>query len=116
MKLQKNIQSGYDAYKKIALNIWDYAEVGFKEAKSSVLLQNTLKANGFKIDAGVASMPTAFVATYGSGSPVIVILAEYDALPGLSQENSFVKAPIANKKSGHGCGHNLLEQVLWLRG
>ncbi|MDQ6756716.1 MAG: amidohydrolase [Bacteroidota bacterium] len=101
------MQSGYDAYKKIALNIWDYAEVGFKETKSSVLLQNTLKDNGFKIDAGVAGMPTAFVATYGSGSPVIAILAEYDALPGLSQESTSAKTPIANRNSGHGCGHNL---------
>ena len=106
-EVAKNIQSGYEGYKKIALNIWDYAEVGFKETKSSVLLQNTLKNNGFKVDAGVAGMPTAFVATYGSGSPVIAILAEYDALPGLSQENSSVKTPIANKNSGHGCGHNL---------
>ena len=106
-EVAKNIQSGYEAYKKIALNIWDYAEVGFKETKSSVLLQNTLKDNGFKVDAGVAGMPTAFVATYGSGSPVIAILAEYDALPGLSQENSSAKTPIANKNSGHGCGHNL---------
>ena len=106
-EVAKNIQSGYEAYKKIALNIWDYAEVGFKETKSSVLLQNTLKDNGFKVDAGVAGMPTAFVATYGSGSPVIAILAEYDALPGLSQENSSAKTPIANRNSGHGCGHNL---------
>ena len=103
----KNIQYSYEAYKKIALNIWDYAEVGFKETKSSMLLQNTLKDNGFKVDAGVAGMPTAFVATYGSGSPVIAILAEFDALPGLSQETSFIKTPIANKNSGHGCGHNL---------
>ena len=106
-EVAKNIQSDYEAYKKIALNIWDYAEVGFKESKSSLLLQNTLKDNGFKVDAGVAGMPTAFVASYGTGSPVIAILAEYDALPGLSQESSFVKTPIANKNSGHGCGHNL---------
>ena len=103
----KNIQSGYDAYKKIALSIWDYAEVGYKESKSSMLLQNTLRDNGFKVEAGIAGMPTAFIATYGSGSPVIAILAEYDALPGLSQENSPVKTPIAQRNSGHGCGHNL---------
>ena len=105
-EVSKNLQSAYQEYKKIALNIWDYAEVGFKEAKSSLLLQNTLKDNGFKVDAGVAGMPTAFVATYGSGSPVIGILAEFDALPGLSQEHSFAKTPITNKNSGHGCGHN----------
>lgn len=103
----KNIQSGYEVYKKIALNIWDYAEVGFKETKSSLLLQNTLRDNGFKVEAGVAGMPTAFVATYGNGKPVIGILAEFDALPGLSQDSSYTKTSIANKNNGHGCGHNL---------
>ena len=101
------IQSGYDAYKKIALSIWDFAELGYKENKSSALLQNTLKDNGFTVEAGVAEMPTAFVATYGSGSPVIGILAEYDALPGLSQDTSSTKTPISNKNNGHGCGHHL---------
>jgi aminobenzoyl-glutamate utilization protein B len=103
----KNIESGYASYKKIALAIWDYAEVGFKETKSSLLLQNTLKDKGFTVEAGVASMPTAFVATYGSGKPVIGILAEFDALPGLSQDSSPAKIPLAGKISGHGCGHNL---------
>ncbi|HEY8933962.1 MAG TPA: amidohydrolase [Cyclobacteriaceae bacterium] len=103
----ENIQSNYDGYKKIALTIWDYAEVGYKEFKSSALLQNTLKENGFNVEAGVASIPTAFVATYGAGKPVIAILAEFDALPGLSQNNSPVKTPIENKSSGHACGHHL---------
>ena len=103
----KNIQSGYDAYKKIALSIWDYAEVGYKEVKSSALLQNTLKENGFTVQAGVAGIPTAFVATYGSGSPVIGILAEFDALPGLSQDNSPTKTAVPNKTSAHACGHHL---------
>jgi len=103
----QNIQTGYESYKKIALNIWNYAEVGFKEIKSSSLLQNTLKDNGFKVESGVAGMPTAFVATYGSGKPVIGILAEFDALPGLSQDSTSSRAPVANKNSGHGCGHNL---------
>jgi aminobenzoyl-glutamate utilization protein B len=102
-----SIQAGYEAYKTIALNIWDYAELGYKENTSSTLLQATLKDNGFTIEAGVAGMPTAFVATYGSGSPVIGILAEYDALPGISQDNSPTKTPIANKTSGHACGHHL---------
>ena len=102
-----SIQANYDAYKKIALSIWDYAELGYKERKSSALLQSTLKDNGFTVEAGVAGMPTAFVATYGSGSPVIAILAEYDALPGLAQANSPTKTPIVNKTNGHGCGHHL---------
>ena len=102
-----NIQNGYDAYKNIALNIWGFAEVGYKEVKSSALLQTTLKNNGFAVEAGVAGMPTAFVATYGSGQPVIAILAEYDALPGLSQDSAVTKTPLANKNSGHACGHHL---------
>ena len=91
-----NIQSNYETYKKVALDIWNYAESGFKENKSSTLLQNTLRENGFTVEAGVAGMPTAFVATYGSGKPVIAILAEYDALPGLSQDSSSSKSPIAD--------------------
>ncbi|MCG9792926.1 amidohydrolase [Flavobacterium algicola] len=102
-----SMQSNYGEYKKIALTIWDYAELGFKEEKSAALLQNTLKDNGFTVEAGVAGIPTAFVATYGSGSPVIGILAEYDALPGLSQDNSPTKTASANHTSGHACGHNL---------
>ena len=102
-----NIENGYDAYKNIALNIWGFAEVGYKELKSSALLQNTLKSNGFAVETGVAGMPTAFVATYGSGKPVIAILAEYDALPGLSQDSTVTKTPLANKNSGHACGHHL---------
>ena len=82
----RDIQVGYPVYKSIALQIWDYAEVGYKEEKSSALLQKTLNENGFTVQAGVAGIPTAFVASYGSGKPVIGILAEYDALPGLAQE------------------------------
>jgi aminobenzoyl-glutamate utilization protein B len=103
----ENIQSDYEKYKTIALNIWDYAEVGYKEFKSAALLQNTLKENGFNVKTGIAGIPTAFVATYGTGKPVIGILAEYDALPGLSQSNSSTKTPINNKNSGHACGHHL---------
>ncbi|MBX9785165.1 MAG: amidohydrolase [Chitinophagaceae bacterium] len=100
------IQASYDLYKNTALQIWDYAEVGYKEVKSTALLQQTLKDNGFNVEAGVAGIPTAFVATYGSGSPVIGILAEFDALPGLSQTNSPVKTS-AGKDAGHACGHHL---------
>ena len=102
-----SIQSGYDNYKNIALSIWNYAELGYKENQSSALLQKTLNENGFSVEAGVAGIPTAFVATFGSGKPVIGILAEYDALPGLSQDSSALKTPIPNKSNGHGCGHHL---------
>ncbi len=101
------IQAKYGEYKKTALAIWDYAEVGYKETKSSALHQQTLQQNGFSVEAGVAGIPTAFVATYGSGKPVIGILAEFDALPGLSQEAVPEKKPIAGKQAGHACGHHL---------
>ena len=102
-----SIQSEYNTYKQIALNIWDFAELGYKETRSTALLQKTLQDNGFSVEAGVAGIPTAFVATYGSGSPVIGILAEYDALPGLSQNKSAIKTVIPDKPNGHGCGHHL---------
>lgn len=102
-----NIDARYNDYKNIALQIWNYAEVGYKEQKSSALLQQTLQANGFTVQAGVADIPTSFVASYGSGQPVIAILAEYDALPGLSQEAVPGKQPIKGVDAGHGCGHNL---------
>ena len=103
----RDLQSHYDEYKKIALQIWDYAEVGYKEVKSSSLLQKTLSASGFTVKAGVADIPTAFVAEYGSGKPVIGILAEFDALPGLAQQAVPEKTPIEGKNAGHGCGHHL---------
>jgi aminobenzoyl-glutamate utilization protein B len=102
-----SLNSRYDYYKKRALQIWEFAEIGYKEEKSSALLQQTLLENGFKVEAGVAGIPTAFVATYGSGSPVIGILAEFDALPGLSQTNKPEKEVNKEKQAGHGCGHHL---------
>jgi aminobenzoyl-glutamate utilization protein B len=103
----KNLDTQYDTYKKIALQIWDYSEVGYKEFKSSELLQKNLTAAGFKVQAGVAEMPTAFVATFGEGKPVIGILAEFDALPGLGQAAEPAKKTIEGKNAGHGCGHHL---------
>ncbi|MBS1951123.1 MAG: Aminobenzoyl-glutamate utilization protein B [Cytophagales bacterium] len=91
----------------IAKQIWSWAEMGYLEQKSSALHQETLKSAGFSIQTGVADIPTAFVATYGSGKPVIGILAEFDALPGLSQDSVPYKKPIREGAPGHGCGHNL---------
>jgi len=93
----------------VAHQIWGFAEVGYQERKSSALLQSELEAAGFDVKAGVADIPTAFVATFGSGKPVIAIVGEFDALPGLSQE-AFVpsRKPIVADAPGHGCGHNLL--------
>lgn len=92
---------------KVSRQIWEFAEVGHKEHKSSKLLQDQLKEGGFTIQAGVADMPTAFVASWGSGKPVIGILGEFDALPGLSQKDVPQKDPRIAGEGGHGCGHNL---------
>lgn len=101
------LNNAYDADKQTALQIWDYAEVGYKEVKSAALHVQHLKDAGFSVETGVAGIPTAFVASYGTGSPVIAILAEYDALPGFSQAASPIKTPLASKNAGHGCGHHL---------
>jgi len=88
--------------------IWKFSEIGLKEEKSSNLLVETLRKSGFTVDVGVADMPSAFVASYGGGKPVVAILGEYDALPGLSQDIVPVQRPVEKGASGHGCGHNLL--------
>jgi len=92
---------------EVAKSIWNWAEVGYQETKSSALLQQELTGAGFKVEAGVAGIPTAFVASAGSGQPVIAILAEFDALPGINQDAVAERAPIAGKGAGHACGHHL---------
>jgi aminobenzoyl-glutamate utilization protein B len=87
--------------------IWNWAEVAMEEHKSSEALASYLEKMGFTVERGVAGLPTAFVGTYGSGQPVIGFLAEYDALPGLSQEIASTKKPIKEGEAGHGCGHNI---------
>jgi aminobenzoyl-glutamate utilization protein B len=104
---QARIDRQYDVYRQTALSIWGFSEVGYKEHKSSALLQEVLTKNGFALEAGVAGIPTAFVATYGSGTPVIGILAEFDALPGLSQEAVPEKKTDPTRTAGHACGHHL---------
>jgi len=89
--------------------IWSYAELGMEEYQSSKAITEYLKRNAFKVETGVADLPTAFVATFGLGKPVIGFSCEYDALPGLSQEKAVnQKRPIIEGAPGHGCGHNLL--------
>lgn len=102
------LDKSFKTYHQLQQQIWREPELGFLETKSSNILLNHLKNNGFKIESGVAQMPTAFVATFGSGSPVIGILAEFDALPGLSQDTVPYRKPIIEGESGHACGHNLL--------
>lgn len=90
-----------------ARQLWEWAEVGYQEQKSSDLLKQSLKANGFKISSGVAGIPTAFTAEFGKGGPVIAILAEYDALPGINQDAVATRTPVEGKGAAHACGHNL---------
>jgi aminobenzoyl-glutamate utilization protein B len=105
-KIIQSLQTKSKNYEQIAQKIWSFAELGYKEQKSSILLQETLKQSGFSIQPGVAGIPTAFVATYGQGKPVIGIMAEYDALPGLSQDSIPTKRSLGGA-SGHACGHHL---------
>lgn len=106
-EILKSLDSKAEQYSIIAKKIWDFAEVGYKETQSSALLQQTLQDAGFTIQTNVAGMPTAFIATYGTGKPVVGILGEYDALPGVSQEAIPEQKNIANQKAGHACGHHL---------
>lgn len=94
-------------YAQVAMKIWEWAEVGYQEEKSSTLLQDQLRKAGFQVQAGVADIPTAFVASYGSGKPVIGILGEFDALPGVSQAAVPERQERSEVKAGHACGHHL---------
>ncbi len=105
-KITANLDAKKEAYSSIAQQIWGFAEMGYQEEKSASLLQQTLSNEGFKVTKGVAGIPTAFIAEYGEGLPVIAVLGEYDALPGLSQEAVAEKKP-AGKAAGHACGHHL---------
>lgn len=97
-----------DRFGAVSRQIWETPELGFHENKSSALLQQELRANGLTVRADLAGMPTAFTATFGSGEPVIALMGEFDALPGLSQKDAPELAPVEAGAPGHGCGHNLL--------
>ena len=87
--------------------IWEFAEVGLQEFRSSALLADELGKAGFKVQRSVAGIPTAFVATFGEGSPIVGVMGEYDALPGLSQRATPKREPLVDGAPGHGCGHNI---------
>ena len=105
--LNQSINKHQKTFEKAAMQIWDWAEVGYQEYKSADLLKQELKANGFSITSGVAGIPTAFIAEYSNGGPVIGILGEYDALPGLMQTTSPFKEIKEGSSAGHACGHHL---------
>ena len=91
----------------LASDLFDFAELGYLETRSSARLAGYLEANGFAMETGIAGMPTAFVASRGSGKPVIGLLAEFDALPGLSQSPVPRRDPVVDDGPGHACGHHL---------
>ena len=105
--LNKSINKHQKTFENAAMQIWDWAEVGYQEYKSADLLKQELIANGFSITSGVAEIPTAFIAEYSNGGPVIGILGEYDALPGLMQTTSPFKEIKEGSSAGHACGHHL---------
>ena len=106
--IEQSIQDHKKTFSKVALKIWSHAEMGYQEFKSSSLLADELEKEGFKITKGVAGIPTAFIAEYGLSGPIIGILGEFDALPGLAQSTSPFKEIINNENgAGHACGHHL---------
>jgi aminobenzoyl-glutamate utilization protein B len=106
-ELARALDARQSRYAEVAMQIWNYAEVGYQEEKSSALLQAQLRDAGFSIEAGVEGMPTAFVASWGTGRPIIGILGEFDALPGFSQDAVPEVKPIDGRRAGHACGHHL---------
>lgn len=105
-ELLRRMDAEWPQYAKLSRQIWEFAEIGYQETKSSALLSEELKRAGFRVETGVANMPTGFIATFGQGKPVIAILGEFDALPGLSQDAVPERKPIVPNGNGHGCGHN----------
>jgi len=101
------VEAQRDASIELATQIWQWAEVGYQETLSSQALRDYLGENGFAVQTGVADIPTAFVASYGKGGPTIGILAEFDALPGLSQAARPYREPRQDGMAGHACGHHL---------
>lgn len=91
----------------LADRIWEYAETALREHRSAAALADYAERNGFRVERGVSGMPTAFVASFGTGRPIIGVMGEYDALPGLSQKVTPEQSPLVEGAPGHGCGHNL---------
>lgn len=103
----QTIDSRFTNMTELSDKIWAFEEIAFQETQSAAALSAYAEELGFKVTRGVAEIPTAFVAEYGSGSPIIGILGEFDALPGLSQNKVPFKSPLHEDAPGHGCGHNL---------
>lgn len=103
----ESVDTRFEALTNLSDKIWSFEEIAFQETQSSAALSDYAESLGFKVTRGVAEIPTAFVAEFGSGKPIIGILGEFDALPGLSQNKVPYKSPLNEGAPGHGCGHNL---------
>src|SRR4029453_1827452 len=101
------LDANAEGIRQVSLNLWSSPELALHEYKSSRELIAYLESNSFRVEKGVAGMPTAFIATYGNGKPVIAMYGEYDALAGLSQKAEASLSPLIEGAPGHGCGHNL---------
>jgi aminobenzoyl-glutamate utilization protein B len=108
MKIPEWIEKNTKRFTNLSDRVWEFAELGYAEMRSSTLLAQALEEDGFILQRGVADIPTAFVASYGTGKPVIALLGEYDALPNLSQDKTPTRKILEAGQPGHGCGHNLL--------
>src|SRR5258708_28452823 len=108
--IDQAVEQTIPTIKRIANEVWQFAELSLQEVKSAELIRDILQDQGFTITSkGTAGVPTAFIAEYGSGTPILGLLAEYDALPGLGNEPVPYREPRKDQvASGHGCGHNLL--------
>jgi aminobenzoyl-glutamate utilization protein B len=105
----KFINRNSEEFINISKAIWSYSELGFQEYNSSTLLIKVLEKYGFKVQKNISGIPTAFIAEWGKGSPVIGVTGEFDALPGLSQKAGVLtREPLVENAPGHGCGHNIL--------
>jgi aminobenzoyl-glutamate utilization protein B len=101
------VDAAHPRHAELARKLWREPELGYLEEQSSALLANELERAGFALQRGVAGMPTAFVASFGSGKPVVGLLAEFDALPGMAQAAEPRPTPIDGQTAGHACGHHL---------
>jgi len=106
-KAWKWIDEHRQEFTDVSDNVWQYAELGLVETRSSKLIADKLREHGFKVKHGVAGMPTAIYAEWGKGKPVLGFQGEYDALPGISNKVAPVKDPLVPGAPGHGCGHNV---------
>ena len=107
--MEQLIEEKKEVFESISDQIWEFAEIQFEEVRSSVLQMQVLRENGFRITSPLGGLPTAFLAEYGEGRPVIGILGEYDALINMSQVCDLTeRVAVVPNAPGHGCGHNLL--------